>query len=326
LISLKKRAAVLALATSLLVSYAGAADRYPSRPVRLIVPQAPGSSNDTVSRIVAARFSQLLGQQLIVDNRAGATGMLGAELAARAAPDGYTLLAGSSPTHALAPITYKKLPYDPIRDFAPVSLWYVADVLLCVNPGLPVRSVREFIGYAKARPNELNMASAGLGSVAHLGELMFTSMAGITSTHVPYKNGAANIIAVVGGEAHWLISPVSALMGQVRAGRLRPLAIGNKERSSFLPDLPTLHESGVAGYEYYAWVGLMAPAGTPRALVDRLHAITLKALSSPEVKEQYAAQGVEPRWSASPEAFAQFIADEQQKMRALAKGAGLKPE
>ena len=317
---------IVPLMASLLGAFAHAADGYPDRPIRLIIPQAPGSSNDIVSRIAAAKISELLGQQIVIDNRTGATGMIAAELAARAAPNGYTLLSGSVVTHAQLPITYKKLPYDPAKDFEPISLVYVADVILCVNPALPAKSVKEFISLARSKPGQLNMASAGTGSVAHLAGLMFSDMTATRSTHIPYKGGAANIIAVAAGEAQWLISPISAVLGQVRAGRLRALAAGGKRRSSFLPDLPTLNESGVSGYEFYTWAGLMAPAGTPRAILQKLHAVTVLALAAPEVKEQYAAQGVEIPASASREDFGRFIAREQQKMRDLAKVAGLKPE
>lgn len=321
------RTALIAVTLSAAIASASnAAETFPSKPIRLIVPQAPGSASDIVSRIAAGKIAEILGQQIVIDNRTGATGIVGVELAARAAPTGYTLLAGSVVTHAQLPITYKKLPYDPTKDFAPISMMYVSDVLLGVNAGLPVKSVKEFIAYAKANPNKLNYASAGNGSVAHLAGLMLINMTGVTSTHVPYKGGAANILAVAAGEAQWLASPMGAVMGQLKNGRIRGLAVGGKERSTFLPDLPTVHEAGVPGYEFYTWNGLMAPAGTPRAVIDRLHAATLKALAAPDVREQYAAAGVELRSSASPDAFVKFIAQEQQKMRRLADSGGLKPE
>jgi tripartite-type tricarboxylate transporter receptor subunit TctC len=302
------------------------AQPYPSKPIRLIVPQAPGSNSDIVSRIIAGKLSELLGQQMVIDNRTGATGMIGAELAARAAPNGYTLLAGSVVTHAQLPITYKKLPYDPVKDFAPISMLYLVDVLLGVHPSLPVKSVKEFIAYAKSKPGELNYASAGTGSVAHLAAVMLIGMTGITSTHVPYKGGAANILAVAAGESQWLAAPLGAALGQVRAGRIRALAVGGSERSSFIPELPTLNEAGVPGYQFYTWNGLMAPAATPRAVIDTLHAAVLKAVKMPDVREQYAAAGMEVRSSASPEAFGKFIAQEQRKMRDLAASSGIKPE
>jgi tripartite-type tricarboxylate transporter receptor subunit TctC len=305
---------------------ASAADAWPTKPIRLIVPQAPGSNSDIVSRIIAGKLSDLLGQQMVIDNRTGATGMIGVEMAAHAAANGYTLLAGSVVTHAQLPITYKKLPYDPVKDFAPISILYLTDVLLGVHPSLPVKTVKEFIAYAKSKPNELNYASAGTGSVAHLAGVMLISMTGITSTHVPYKGGAANILAVAAGESQWLAAPLGSTIGQVRAGRIRALAVGGSERSSFMPELPTLSEAGVPGYQFYTWNGLMAPAGTPRAVIDTLHAAVLKAVKLPEVREQYAAAGMEVRSSATPEEFGTFIAQEQAKMRRLAASGGLKPE
>jgi tripartite-type tricarboxylate transporter receptor subunit TctC len=303
-----------------------AAEIWPNRPIRLIVPQAPGSASDIVSRIVSGKVAEILGQQIVIDNRTGATGMIGVEVAARAAPNGYTLLAGSVVTHAQLPITYKKLPYDPVKDFAPISTMYISDVLLGVHPSLPVKTVKEFITYAKSKPDQLNYASAGAGSVAHLAGVMLINMTGITSTHVPYKGGAANILAVAAGEAQWLASPMGAAIGQVRGGRIRALAVGGTERSTFMPELPTISEAGVPGYQFYTWNGLMAPAATPRAIIEKLHAATVKALGMSDVREQYAAAGAEVRSSASPEAFAKFIAQEQQKMRTLAANGGLKPE
>ncbi len=302
------------------------AQTYPAQPIRLIVPQAPGSNSDIVSRIVAAKMSELLGQQFVIDNRTGATGMIAAELAARAAPNGYTLFAGSVVTHAQLPVTYKKLPYDPVKDFMPISLLYLTDVLFGVHPSLPVKTVKEFIAYAKSKPNTLNYASAGTGSVAHLAAVMLINMTGITSTHIPYKGGAANILAVAAGESQWLTAPIGAAIGQVRSGRIRGLAVGGSERSSFMPEMPTLNESGVPGYQFYTWNGLMAPTGTPRAIIDKLYATTMKALAMTDVREQYIAAGVEMRSSTSPEAFAKFIAQEQQKMRQLAATGGLIPE
>jgi tripartite-type tricarboxylate transporter receptor subunit TctC len=319
-------AVIASILASLSVALTHAADAYPARPIRLIMPQAPGSSNDTIARITSVKLSELLGQQIVIDNRAGAGGILGAEIAARATPDGYTLFSGGAPSHAVAPITYKKLPYDPVKDFTPISLFAIADMVLCVNPGLPAKSVKEFVALARSKPGQLNMASAGTGSVAHLGGAMFTALTDIKSTHVPYKGGAANVIAVASGEAHWLISPVSALMGQIKSGRLRALAVGGKTRSSFLPELPTLQESGIAGYEFYTWTGLMTPAGTSPAIVNRLHEAMVKSLTSADVKAQLMTQGVEPAPSRSPVEFSAFILNEQRKMRELAKVADLKAE
>ena len=317
---------LLALLATAAITQPAVAQPYPSKPIRLIVPQAPGSNSDIVSRIIAAKLAELLGQQVVIDNRTGATGIIGTEMAARAAPNGYTLFAGSVVTHAQLPVTYKKLPYDPTKDFAPISILYMTDVVLGVHPSLPVKSVKEFISYAKSKPGELNFASAGTGSVAHLSAVMLLNMTGIQSTHIPYKGGAANILAVVAGEAQWLTAPIGSAFAQIRAGRIRGLGVGGSERSSFMPELPTLNESGVPGYQFYTWNGLMAPAATPRAIIDTLHAAVAKAVKMQDVRDQYVAAGVEARSSTTPDAFAKFIAAEQQKMRNLATAGGLKPE
>jgi tripartite-type tricarboxylate transporter receptor subunit TctC len=314
-------AALMALAGS-----GFAADSYPSKPIRLIMPQSAGSSNDTVGRIVAARMSQLLGQQVVVDNRAGAVGIIGAEIGARAVPDGYTLLSGSAPTQAVATIMYKKLPYDPIKDFAPISLMGISNVVFCVTPSLPARDVKEFIALAKSKPGALNMASAGVGSASHLAGLMFVALADIKSVHVPYKGGGESPTAVSSGEAQWTISPAGALMTHIRAGRLRALAVGGVKRATSLPDVPTIAEAGLPGYAFFSWSGLFAPAGTPRPIIDKLHQVTSEALATPEVREQLLRQGVEPEASPSPEAFARFVAEEQQRMRKLAPLAGITPQ
>jgi tripartite-type tricarboxylate transporter receptor subunit TctC len=322
------RTILLALLVTTLntITFPAFAQPYPSKPIRLIVPQAPGSNSDIVSRIIAGKLSELLGQQVVIDNRTGATGIIGTEMAARAAPNGYTLFAGSVVTHAQLPVTYKKLPYDPTKDFVPISILYLTDVVLGVHPSLPVKSVKEFLVYAKSKPGELNYASAGTGSVAHLAGVMLLNMTGIQSTHIPYKGGAANILAVAGGEAQWLAAPIGSTIGQIRAGRIRGLGVGGSERSSFMPELPTLNEAGVPGYQFYTWNGLMAPAATPRAIIDTLHAAVLKAVKMQDVRDQYVAAGVEVRSSASPDAFAKFIVAEQQKMRNIAAAGGIKPE
>ena len=317
----------IAAAFLLATLVAGAqAQNYPTRPIRFIVPIAAGGGADLVARVIAERLSRNLGQQVVVENRAGGGTVIGAELVARSPADGYTWLLGTATSHAINASLVKKLPYDPVKDFAPITMLYLTDVLLGVHPSLPVKNVKEFIAYAKSKPGTLNYASAGTGSVAHLAGVMLINMTGITSTHIPYKGGAANILAVAGGEAQWLAAPIGSTIGQVRAGRIRGLAVGGTERSSFMPEMPTLNESGVPGYQFYTWNGLMAPTGTPRAIIERIHAAAIKALNLPDVREQYVAAGVELRSSASPEAFAKFIAQEQQKMRNLAAGGGITPE
>jgi tripartite-type tricarboxylate transporter receptor subunit TctC len=299
---------------------------FPSKPLRLLVPNAPGSSNDVLSRLVANRLADALGQQFVVDNRAGAGGVLGVEIAARAAPDGYTLVAASSATHSIAPFVYKKLPYDPVKDFAPISLFVFTQNLLAVNPALPVKSVGDLIALAKAKPGQLNMASAGTSSTSHIAGALFASLAGIDVVHVPYKGAGPSIASVVAGESQFVFTPIAGPIGQVRGGKLRALAVGGRERSGILADVPTVAESGVPSYAFTGWNGFMAPAGTSKAVIDRLFRAMAKVLTSPELREQFAQQGAEPAVSESPEAFGRHVRDEVARYGKLVKAAGIQPE
>jgi len=299
---------------------------YPHRPIRMVAAQSAGSSLDTILRIFAARMSDVLGQQIVIDNRGGAGGTIGVELAARAPADGYTLLAGASSSMVISSFTYKKLPFDTLKDFTPISLFANVEAVFVVNPGLPVKSVSEFLALAKSQPGKLNMGSAGVGSSSHLAGLLFVSFTGINSTHVPYKGGGPMTTAVVGGEAQWAISPAAALVGQIRAGRLRALAISSRQRSPILPDLPTIAEAGVPGYEYASWNGVLAPTGTPRAIVNRVHGVMHKVAAMPDVKEQFATQGLAPAASESPEEMARLIRDDYARLGKVVKAAGITPE
>jgi tripartite-type tricarboxylate transporter receptor subunit TctC len=294
--------------------------------VRLVLPNAPGSSNDVLSRIVAARMSEALGQQMVLDNRAGAGGTLGVEIAARATPDGYTLVAASSATHSIAPFVYKRLPYDPVKDFTPVSLFVLTQNLLAVNPSVPVKSVAELLALARARPGQLNMASAGNASTSHIAGALFASLAGVNVVHVPYKGAGPSIASVVAGESQFVFTPIAGPIGQVRAGKLRALAVGGRERTPILPEVPTAAESGLPGYDFTGWNGFMGPAGMPRPIVDRLFATMSKVLSTPELREQFAQQGAEPSVSKSPEAFAAHVRDEVARYGKLVKAAGIQAE
>ncbi len=302
------------------------AQTYPDKPIRVIAAQSAGSSLDTIARIVTNKMSDLLGQQLVIDNRGGAGGIIGVELAARATPDGYTLLVGASSSMIISIFTYRKLAFDAAKDFDPISLLVNAEGVLAVNPGVPARSVKELIALAKSQPGKLNMSSAGIGSSSHLAGIMFTSLAGIDTVHVPYKGGGPMAAAVVGGEAQWLIAPAASVMGQIKAGRLRALALSSKTRSPLLPDLPTIDESGVPGYEYTSWSGVFAPKGTPRNIIKTVHAAIQKALAEPDVKQQYAVQGLAPLGSASPEEFGRFFRGDFDRIAKLVKLAGIKPE
>ncbi len=302
------------------------AQTYPSKPIRVIAAQSAGSSLDTITRIVTNKMSEMLAQQFVIDNRGGAGGIIGVELAARSTPDGYTLLVGAPSSMIISIFTYRKLAFDALRDFDPISLTVNAEGVLAVNPGVPVKSVQELIALAKSQPGKLNMSSAGIGSSSHLAGVMFTSLAGIDTVHVPYKGGGPMAAAVVGGEAQWLIAPAASVVGQIKAGRLRALALSSKQRSPLMPDLPTIDEAGVPGYEYTSWNAVFAPKGTPRPIIKSLHATIQKALAEPDVKQQYANQGLAPLGSASPEEFGRFFRADFDRIARLVKLAGVKPE
>jgi tripartite-type tricarboxylate transporter receptor subunit TctC len=311
---------------ALIAAGAAAAQPYPGRPVRVIVAQSAGSSIDTITRIVAPRVSDMLGQQLVLDNRGGAAGIIGLEIAARATPDGYTLAASGSSAMVNSRFTYRQLAFDALKDFSAISLYANAESMLVVHPGVPARSVKELIALARAQPGKLNMASAGVGSSSHLAGILFVSLARIDTVHVPYRGGGPMAASVVAGESQWAIAPAAALMGHVKAGRIRALAISSGARSPLLPELPTLDESGVPGYEYTSWNGFFAPSGTPRAIVMQLHGTIQKALSDPEVKQLYATQGLAPQGSTSPEDFGRFVRGDFDRIGRLMKTAGIQPE
>ena len=302
------------------------AQPYPNRPVRLVAAQSAGSSLDTIVRIVTPTLSELLGQQIVIDNRGGAGGIIGIELAARANADGYTLLVGAPSSMILSRFTYSKLAFDTTKDFDAVSMIVNAESVMVVHPGMPVKSVQEFIALAKAKPRTLNMGSAGVGASSHLAGIMFANLSGIETVHVPYKGGGPMAAAVVAGESQWAVSPAAALMGHIKAGRLKALAISSAQRSPLLPDLPTISEAGVPGYEYTSWNGIFAPKGTPRAVITKVHAATQKVLAEPDVKQHFANQGLSPLGSASPEDFGKFVRSDFARMEKLVKVAGIKPE
>ena len=302
------------------------AQAYPTRPIRMIAAQSAGSSLDTIARIVTTKMSEMLGQQIVIDNRGGAAGTIGLEIGARATPDGYTLIAGASSSMIVSQFTYRKLAFDPAKDFDPISLIVVADGVLVVNPGVPAKSVKELIALAKAQPGKLNMASAGVGSSSHLSGVMFTNLASINTVHVPYKGGGPMAGSVVAGESQWAIAPAAALMGHVKAGRMRALAISSKQRSPILPDLPTIDEAGVPGYEFTSWNGIFAPRGTPRPIIKTVFSTLQTALADSEVKKLYAAQGLVPLGSESPEELGRFVRADYERIRKLVQIAGIKPE
>jgi len=293
-------------------AHALAAD-YPNRPLRLIVPFAPGGGNDTVARLVGQKLEGELGQPVVIDNRPGAGGIVGAEAAARAAPDGYTLFLGGVGSHAINPNLHANLSYDPIKDFQPISLIASAPLVLVVHPSVPAHSVRELVTLAKAQPGKLNYASNGNGSSSHLAAVMFASMTGTDMVHVPYKGLAPALTDLLSGQVQLMFSSVVAILPHVKAGKLRALAVSSRERMTLLPDLPTIAESGVPGYQSSSWYGILAPAGTPPDVVTRLNAALVRVVAQPDVKQALAQEGAEPVGN-SPQAFGAFIQAEKQRL------------
>jgi tripartite-type tricarboxylate transporter receptor subunit TctC len=315
---------ILALATPL-VSLAAFGQGYPSKPIRLIVPFAAGGGNDNVARLVGKHLSGGLGQQLVIDNRPGAGGALGAELAAKAAPDGYTLFLGGVGSHAVNPNLNERLPYDPIRDFAPVALLASAPLVLVVHPSVPADSFKGFVALARARPGQLNYASNGNGSSSHLAAVMFDSMAGVDMVHVPYKGLSPALTDLLSGRVQLMFSSVVAILPHIRAEKLRGLAVTGAKRLPSLPDLPTIAESGLPGYEASSWYGVLAPAGTPREIVARLNAELVKALAQPEVRTSLLAEGAEPI-GGTPEQFGAHISSEKERLGKLIREAKIRLE
>ncbi len=318
----------LALALALFVSGApalgaDAAGNYPNRPIRMLMPNAPGSSTDTLGRFVANKLGDVLGQQIVVDNRPGAGGIIGMEIAKSANPDGYTVISASNAAMSIAPHIHKKLPYDPMNDYAFLSLFAVTPSVLVVNPALPVKSVKELIDLTRAKQGQVNMASAGLGSQSHLAGALLKAMGKFESLHVPYKGGAG-VAAVAAGESHWSINPAPSVMSLVKAGRLRAIAHTLPKRSPLLGDLPAIAEF-IPGYDYSGWQGILAPRATPKPILDKLRAALLKTMSLPEVNDALHTQGAEVVTN-TPEEFRKLVQDEIKKIGPVVKSAGLKVE
>ena len=314
-----------AFACGIVFALSVCAQDYPAKPIRLIVPFAPGGGNDTVARAVAQQLGASLGKPVIVDNRAGAGGVVGAELAARSAPDGYTLFLGGVGSHAVNPNLHARLPYDPINDFAPITLIASAPSVLVVHPSVRANTIQEFTALAKANPGTLNYASNGNGSSAQLAAGLYESMAGVRMVHVPYKGLAPALVDLLSGEVQLMFSSMVAIIPHIKAGRLRALAVTGKKRSPLLPELPTLAESGLPGYEAGSWYGILAPAGTPAAVVARLNLEINKALKQPEVRERLAAEGAEAI-AGTPEEFTAHIRDELARVRKIMRDGGIRME
>jgi tripartite-type tricarboxylate transporter receptor subunit TctC len=297
---------------------------YPNRTVRVIVPTAPAGGNDTVGRVIAQGLSERWGRQVVVDNRAGASTMIGGEMVAKAPPDGYTLLMGVS-TLAINPATFKKVPYEAMRDFAPITQAVFVPNLMMVHPSLPVKTVKEMIAFAKARPGQVLMASAGFGTNPHLSMELFASMGQIRLIHVPYKSSTPGIVDLIAGHVAIMAPNMLQSIPHVRAGRLRALGVTSATRAASAPDIPTIAEGGLPGYEAVQWYGLLAPAGTPREIIDKLHKETIAILRSPESAKRLAGDGAEVIAS-TPEEFAAFIKAETVKWAKVVKAAGIQPE
>jgi tripartite-type tricarboxylate transporter receptor subunit TctC len=298
---------------------------YPARPIRLVIAQSPGSSIDAMSRVVATRLSELLGEQLVVDNRPGAGGTIGGAIVAHSNADGYTLFGAATASQVIGPQLYQKLvTYDPFRDFAPISMFAVTQNILVVNPKMPFHTVRELIDYAKTNPGKLNWANAGSGFQSHLAGVLFTHMAGISVLHVPYKGAGGSLGAVISGESHVTIAPAPSVMGHIRAGLLRALAIGSETRSPIAPDLPTVGESGVPGYLSSGWAGLMAPAKTPPEIQTRLYENLLKTMKDPETTATLTRLGAEPM-ATTPAEFAAVIARDWKAYSEAIRVSGITP-
>jgi tripartite-type tricarboxylate transporter receptor subunit TctC len=315
------RAACVLFAAAAMGTAAHAAQPYPARSIRYIVPQAPGGSSDTLARIVVARLSESLGQQVVVDNRPGATGVIGAELVAKAPADGYTLIQVAT-SHATNPALGVKLPFDTLRDFAPFTLLSQQPNVWIVHPSLPVRNIRELIALAKSRPGQIDFASSGTGGSQHLAGELLNVMAGIKLVHIPYKGSPPALIDVLGGRVPLMSSTLAPAMPHARNGKVRALAVTGAKRSSAAPDIPTVAESGLPGYEAIAWQGVLAPAGTPREVVQRLHAELVRVIAQQDARRMLAEQGYEPAGT-SPEQFDAYIRTEIVKWSRVVKSAGI---
>jgi tripartite-type tricarboxylate transporter receptor subunit TctC len=307
------------------VSGASFAQSYPTKPIRMIVPFPAGGATDIVGRLVAQKLTESWGQQVIVDNRGGAGGTIGSDAAAKSPPDGYTMLVGTSSTHAVAPSLYPKLAYDPVRDFAPVTLIANATILLAVHPSVPAKNVRELIAIAKKQPNALSFASSGNGGISHLVGEQFKSVAGIQMLHVPYKGDSPALVDLVGGQVHLMFGTAVSFLPYVKSGRLNALAVTNSKRSPIVPNVPTVAESGLPGFEALQWFGIFVPAGTSRDIVAKVNADIVKALKLPDIRERMTALGAEVVGS-TPEQFAGFVKADTAKWAKVVKQSGAKIE
>ena len=301
------------------------AQTYPARPIRLVVPYPPGGNVDITARIIGPPLGEFLGQTIVVDNRGGGGGNVGAHLVAKSLPDGYTLLMGSSGPLSVNPVISPVLPYDSLKDYAPISKVHIVPLVVLASPKSGIASIKDFIDRAKADPGKITVASPGTGTTNHFGIELFSAMTGIKVVHIPYKGAGPALAELLGGQVATMFDQLSASIGYVRDGRLRALAVASAKRSSLLPAVPTLDESGLRGYEASTYIGVLAPAGTAQPVISKLHAAMVKVMESPAVVDRLRGLGTEPGAS-SPEEFRKLIRDELEKWRGVAKSAGLKFE
>jgi tripartite-type tricarboxylate transporter receptor subunit TctC len=322
----KNPARIAALAALLVTCAAPAfAQQYPSKPLRIIVPFPPGGPTDTHSRWAGQQLNAAFGQPVVVENRAGAAGVIGTEIVAKAAPDGYTLLGGNPGPLTIAPTVRRRLGYDPLRDFAPITVIARSASCMCVHPTVPAKSLREFVALAKASPGKINYATPGLGTVGHLAIENFSTLAGIRMTHVPYKGAAIYTVDLIAGHIDYAQIQIFQAAPHVRAARLRCLAVTAVTRSPLLPEVGTAAEQGVKGFSSYNWNGILAPANTPKAIVDRIHGVLVKPLTNPETRKQMESAGYEVVGD-GPAEYAKFLQAEIAKWAKVAKAAGIRPE
>ena len=298
---------------------------YPTKPIRLVVPFVPGGSTDLIARIMGQKLDEALGQQVVVENRAGAGGNIGVEYVAKSASDGYTLIFGHIGTFGFGPSLYQKLPYDPVKDFAPITLFAMVPNMLVVHPALPAKTVKELIALAKARPGQMNYGSSGNGSASHLASEYFKLLSKTDIIAIPYKGTGPLVTDLIAGQTSLTITGVPPLYPFVQSGRLRGIAVGSVKRLALMPDLPTIAEAGVPGYESSTWVGPLAPAKTPREIIVRLNTELLKILQRPDIKARFAAEGAEGLGS-TPEEFGTYIKSEIDRWGRVIKAAGVRPE
>jgi tripartite-type tricarboxylate transporter receptor subunit TctC len=312
-------------AAALLQAGAAAAQAWPAKPIRMMVPFPPGGSTDIVARIVAQKLGERLGQSIVIENRGGAGGTIGTALIAKSAPDGYNLAIASTSTHVVAPGVYAKLEYDPIKDFAPVGLMAISPYLLVVNPSVPAKSVQELVALAKTQPGKLNYASAGVGSTTQLAMEMLKAASGTYMLHIPYSGNGPAGTAVVAGQVEILFGSLPALLTFAKSGRVRALAVGTPKRSPSLPDVPTVAESGYPGFDASLWLAIVAPAGTPQPIIERLNKELNALVAAADTREAFDKAGTEPM-TGTPADLAAMIRDGVPKYAKIIKAAGVKPE